>query len=64
MIEAEEQLPEGRSFPPPPGTDKMVQAVGEATEAVITDRMSSDEAADFLARRATELLGEDKVKEM
>jgi multiple sugar transport system substrate-binding protein len=64
LIEAEEQLPEGRSFPPPPGTDKMVQAVGEATEAVITGRMSSDEAADFLARRATELLSEDKVKEM
>jgi multiple sugar transport system substrate-binding protein len=64
LIEAEEQLPEGRSFPPPPGTDKMVQAVGEATEAVITGRMTSDEAADFLARRATELLGEDKVKEL
>jgi multiple sugar transport system substrate-binding protein len=64
LIEAEEQLPQGRSFPPPPGTDKMVQAVGEATEAVITGRMSSDEAADLLARRATELLGEDKVKEL
>ena len=64
LIEAEEQLPQGRSFPPPPGTDKMVQAVGEATEAVITGRMSSEEAADLLARRATELLGEDKVKEL
>jgi multiple sugar transport system substrate-binding protein len=64
LIEAEKQLPEGRSFPPPPGMDKMVQAVGEATEAVITGRMSGDEAADFLARRATELLGKDKVKEL
>ena len=64
LIEAEEQLPEGRSFPPPPGTDKMVQAVGEATEAVITGKMSGDQAADLLARRATELLGEDKVKEL
>jgi multiple sugar transport system substrate-binding protein len=64
LIEAEEQLPQGRSFPPPPGTDKMVQAVGEATEAVITGRMSSEQAADLLAQRATELLGEDKVKEL
>jgi multiple sugar transport system substrate-binding protein len=64
LIEAERQLPHARSFQAPQGIDKMIQAVGEATEAVITGRMSGDEAADFLARRATELLGEDKVKEL
>lgn len=61
LIEAERQLPKARSFVPLPGTDKFVQAVGEATEQVITGRMSGEESAGFLAERATELLGEDNV---
>ncbi|MDQ3767270.1 MAG: extracellular solute-binding protein [Actinomycetota bacterium] len=61
LIDAERQLPNARSFVPLPGTDKIVQAVGEATEQVITGRMSGDEAATFFAERATELLGEDNV---
>jgi multiple sugar transport system substrate-binding protein len=64
LIEAEKQLPQGRSIPLPVGTDKMTQAVGEATQAVITGDRSGDGAADLLAQRATELLGEDKVKEL
>jgi multiple sugar transport system substrate-binding protein len=64
LLEAERQLQNARSFVPPPGTDKMVQAVGEATEQVITGEMSGDEAAGFLAERATELLGEDNVTEL
>jgi multiple sugar transport system substrate-binding protein len=64
LLEAERQLANARSFVPPPGTDKMVQAVGEATEQVITGKMSGDEAAGFLAERATELLGEDNVTEL
>ena len=62
LIDAERQLPKARSFVSLPGTDKIVQAVGEATEQVITGRMSGEEAAEFLAERATELLGEDNVK--
>jgi multiple sugar transport system substrate-binding protein len=64
LIEAEKQLPQGRSIQLPVGTDKMVQAVGEATQAVITGDRSGDEAADLLAQQATELLGEDKVTEL
>ncbi len=64
LIDAERQLPKARSFVALPGTDKIVQAVGEATEEVITGRMSGEEAAEFLAERATELLGEENVKSL
>jgi multiple sugar transport system substrate-binding protein len=64
LLEAERQLETARSFVPSPGTDKMVQAIGEATEQVITGEMTGEEAADFLAERATELLGEDNVTEL
>jgi multiple sugar transport system substrate-binding protein len=63
LLQAEKQLSEARSFVPPPGTDKMAQAVSEATEQVITGEMTGDEAAGFLAERATELLGEGNVTE-
>ena len=64
LIEAERSLVRARNFTPPAGTDKMVQAVGEATEEIITGRQSGAEAADLLAERATELLGDDLVKQM
>ena len=64
LIDAEKRLPDARAFKAPEGTDKMVQAVGEATEAVITEEQTGEEAAAALAERATELLGPDKVKEM
>lgn len=62
LIEAEKQLPEGRSFPFPEGSDKFAQAVGEATQAVITGESTGEEAAELLANQAGELLGEDRVK--
>ncbi|MDQ3784745.1 MAG: extracellular solute-binding protein [Actinomycetota bacterium] len=61
LIDAERQLPNARSFVPLPGTDKIAQAVGEATEQVITGQMTGEEAAETFAERATELLGEDNV---
>jgi multiple sugar transport system substrate-binding protein len=64
LIDAEKRLANARSFQAPEGTDRMVQAVGEATEAIITERQSGEETAATLAEQATELLGEDKVKEM
>jgi hypothetical protein len=42
----------------------MVQAVGSATEAIITGKNTGGEAADLLAQEATQLLGKGKVKEI
>lgn len=64
LIDAEKRLADARSFKAPEGTDRMVQAVGRATEEIITERQTGEEAANTLAELATELLGEDKVKEI
>ena len=64
LIDAEKRLANARAFQAPQGTDRMVQAIGQATEAVITERETGEEAAVTLAEQATELLGEDRVKEM
>jgi multiple sugar transport system substrate-binding protein len=64
LIAAEQQLANARSFTNPEGVDKMAQAVGEVTEAIITGEASAEEAADMLADRATELLGEENVMEL
>jgi hypothetical protein len=42
----------------------MGQAVGEATEAIITKKANAQQAADMLAERARELLGERNVMEL
>lgn len=63
LKDAEQRLVRARSFIPPPGTDKMVQAVGEATEQIITGEMTGEAAADHVAQRATELLGAEQVTE-
>lgn len=63
LLLAEKQLSGARSFPPPEGTDKIMQVVADATEAVITKRMTGDQAAGMLADKAKELLGPDKVVE-
>jgi hypothetical protein len=41
----------------------MMQVIADATEAVITKRMSGEEAAAQLADQAKQLLGPDKVLE-
>lgn len=64
LIAAEKQLAKARSFANPEGVDKMGQAVGEATEAIITKKANAQQAADLLAERATELLGERNVMEL
>jgi multiple sugar transport system substrate-binding protein len=63
LLLAEKQLSGARSFPPPEGTDKIMQVVADATEAVITKRMTGDQAAAKLADQAKQLLGPDKVVE-
>jgi multiple sugar transport system substrate-binding protein len=63
LLAAEKQLNGARSFPPPEGTDKMQQVIADATEAVITKRMSGEEAAAQLAEQAKQLLGPDKILE-
>jgi len=64
LIDAEQSLARGRSFQPRPGIDKIEQAVGEATEEIITGRMTGQEAADLFANSATSALGADQVKEL
>jgi multiple sugar transport system substrate-binding protein len=63
LLLAEKQLAGARSFPPPEGTDKMQQVIADATEAVISKRMSGDQAAGMLADKAKQLLGPDKIVE-
>ena len=63
LLAAEKQLEGARSFPPPEGSDKIMQVVADATEAVISKRMSGDQAAAELAKQAKQLLGPDKVLE-
>ncbi len=64
LIEAEKGLERAKSFLPQPGLDKIQQYVGEATEQVITGKMTGQQAADLFARNATNALGAEKVKEM
>ncbi|HEX8133039.1 MAG TPA: hypothetical protein VF880_06390, partial [Actinomycetes bacterium] len=63
LLLAEKQLANARSFPPPEGTDKMQQVIADATEAVISKRMTGDQAATDLANKAKQLLGPDKIME-
>jgi multiple sugar transport system substrate-binding protein len=64
LRETEEQLPKARSQPSAPGSDQISQAIAEVTESIITKRVTTaSEAADAFAKRATELLGEDKVEQ-
>jgi len=64
LIDAEKRLAKARSFKAPEGTDRMAQAIGEATEQVITGEQTGEEAAVTLAEQATELLGADNVKDL
>jgi multiple sugar transport system substrate-binding protein len=62
LLEAEKQLSTSVSFPTRPGQDEIAQAVGEATEAILTGKMDGPAAAEDFAKKATELLGEDQVE--
>jgi multiple sugar transport system substrate-binding protein len=63
LLEAEKQLANARSFPPPEGIDKMQQVIADATEAVISKKMTGDQAAADLANEAKQLLGPEKITE-
>jgi len=64
LVKAEEKYPFGKTFASPPGIDKITTAVCEATEYIITEKMTAEEALDYFERRATDLLGAEKVKKI
>ena len=62
LLDAGKQLTTSVSFPTRPGQDEIAQAVGEATEGILTGKMDGPAAAQAFAESATELLGEDAVE--
>ena len=62
LLKMESLLKTGRSFKPQVGMDKIQQAVGDATEQILLNKMNGDQAADFFTKDATELLGADAVE--
>ena len=62
LIKMEELLTSGRTFKAQVGIDKIQQAVGDATEQILLNKMDGDQAADYFAQQATELLGPDAVE--
>ena len=64
LLATGKQLASGgtKSFPPRPGQDQISQAVGAATEGILTGKMDGPTAADAFAKNATELLGADQVE--
>lgn len=62
LIDAEKALSDAENFPARPGQDEIGQAVGEATELILTEGATADEAADLFAERAEEILGPDQVE--
>ncbi len=62
LIKMESLLTSGRTFKAQVGIDKIQQAVGDATEQILLDKMDGNQAADFFASQATELLGPDAVE--
>lgn len=63
LIDAEKQLAVGKTFLPRPGIDKIQQAVGKATEDIISGKMTGAQAAAEFTKMATDLLGADKVEQ-
>lgn len=62
LIATEKQLVTSRSFAPRPGQDQISQAVGQATEGILTGKMDGPAAAAAFASNASELLGPDQVE--
>lgn len=62
LVTDEERLPFAKIFASPPGIDKIITAVCEATEYIIIEEMTAEEALDYFESRATDLLGAEKVK--
>ena len=62
LIKMEELMTSGRTFKAQVGIDKIQQAVGDATEQILLDKMDGNQAADFFTQQATDLLGPDAVE--
>lgn len=63
LIESGKLLETGRFFKAQPGIDKIQQGIGQATEAILTKKMTAVEAAAKFATDMKDLLGADKVEE-
>jgi multiple sugar transport system substrate-binding protein len=62
LLNTEKQLATSRSFPARPGQDQIAQAVGQATEDILTGKSDGPGAAASFAKSATDLLGSDQVE--
>ncbi len=62
LLDAEAKLTTSRSFPTVPGQDQVAQAVGEATESILTGKANGAQAASAFAKSATDLLGPSAVQ--
>jgi multiple sugar transport system substrate-binding protein len=62
LVNAEKELATGRFFRPATGIVKIQQAVGKATEDILTGKADGKQAADEFATMATKLLGSNAVK--
>jgi multiple sugar transport system substrate-binding protein len=62
LIKMEKLLTSGRTFKAQVGIDKIQQAVGAATEQILLNKMDGNQAADYFAQQATDLLGPDAVE--
>lgn len=62
LIDTEKHLATSRSFAPRPGQDQISQAVGQATEDILTGKADGQAAAKTFAKNASDLLGPDQVE--
>ena len=62
LIKMEQLLTSGRTFKAEVGIDKIQQAVGAATEQILLNKMNGNQAADYFASQATELLGAGAIE--
>ena len=62
LLDAEKKVQSSISFPTRPGQDQVAQAVGEATESILTGKLDGAGAAAAFAKNATDLLGPSMVQ--
>ena len=62
LLNTEKELATSRSFPARPGQDQIAQAVGQATEDILTGKSDGPAAAATFKKNITGLLGSDQVE--
>lgn len=62
LLDAEKKVQTSVSFPTRPGQDQVAQAVGEATESILTGKADGAGAAAAFAKNAADLLGPSMVE--